>query len=800
MTALGLYLRASLRSRWRSWARLVLLIGVLGGVVVAIATTAHRTATVVDRYLEDRRPSHVSVSWGPTFGLGNLDPEKVKALPEVDEAHFLAILFFRGRTSRGRVVTNDDFGIGGSPDVREFRAVDRERMKAGRLPAPGAADEIAPDEMAARGSGLQIGDTLDVRLPTPKQMEGPGPGENPLHFRFAGPHVRLRVVGIRRTIPSVSGDPYPIVELSPAFLQQHAIDAGALPNLNVRLRHGDADAPAFKAKVERLADGDVEFSSSAQDADRLRRSVRIEAIGLWALALVAAIVALLVVLQALIRQGREQAADHATLVAMGTTRRGLIAGSAAWAVVAALAATPLVVGVAVALSPLGPAGRLARALEPDPGVWLDWLVIGVGIAALIALVVLGTLPAAWLQARRAAGRDDPATTPGPAGPVQAMMGRLSPAAGTGLRMALHAGHGRTAVPARSTLLTVVLAIAGVVVALGFAASLDRLTITPRLYGRTWDAQIGDGFGPDVGGQAKKLLGHDRTVDRWALVAFGEVAVGGRRVGAMGIQSVRGMLGPTVVDGRLPSSPDEALLAGHTLSDAGRDIGDTVPVRVGERSFEARIVGRGVIPDETEALRLGHGIVLTMAGLRRLEPRAARNVMFVRFAAGVDRERARVALGKRAGDPSAAVVPGRPVDLDSVSRVDAAPALTAALMALIGLAALAHALGAAARRRRRELAVLRSLGFTRGDVRRAVAWQATTIALVAVLVGVPVGVAAGRWIWNAVADELGVVPEPAVPLLAVLLVVPATLLAANAISAVAGIGAVRRRPTDELRAE
>ena len=73
-------------------------------------------------------------------------------------------------------------------------------------------------------------------------------------------------------------------------------------------------------------------------------------------------------------------------------------------------------------------------------------------------------------------------------------------------------------------------------------------------------------------------------------------------------------------------------------------------------------------------------------------------------------------------------------------------------------------------------------------------------MIAVGIGVPLGVAAGRWGWNIFADRLGVVPEPVVPVVAVLLTVPAALVLANLIAFVPGRIASHLRPGTVLRAE
>jgi len=114
--------------------------------------------------------------------------------------------------------------------------------------------------------------------------------------------------------------------------------------------------------------------------------------------------------------------------------------------------------------------------------------------------------------------------------------------------------------------------------------------------------------------------------------------------------------------------------------------------------------------------------------------------------------------------------------------------------------LAHLLVTSVRRRRRDLAVLKTLGFVRRQVSATGIWQATTVALVALAVGLPLGIAAGRWAWMLVADRLGVVPVSVVPALVLTLVALTTVLAANLVAAVPAWMAARTRPATVLRAE
>jgi predicted lysophospholipase L1 biosynthesis ABC-type transport system permease subunit len=137
---------------------------------------------------------------------------------------------------------------------------------------------------------------------------------------------------------------------------------------------------------------------------------------------------------------------------------------------------------------------------------------------------------------------------------------------------------------------------------------------------------------------------------------------------------------------------------------------------------------------------------------------------------------------------------------SLASIAGLPVALSGLLALMAAATLAHTLASSTRRRRRDVAILKSLGFGRWQLRQAVAWQATTIAGIALLVGLPAGVAGGRWAWRYLATQLGVLPEPAVPLTAIVIAIPAALVVANLIAAAPGQAAARIPPAAVLRTE
>jgi hypothetical protein len=69
-----------------------------------------------------------------------------------------------------------------------------------------------------------------------------------------------------------------------------------------------------------------------------------------------------------------------------------------------------------------------------------------------------------------------------------------------------------------------------------------------------------------------------------------------------------------------------------------------------------------------------------------------------------------------------------------------------------------------------------------------------------IVGAPLGVALGRWLWELFAREIDAVPDPSVPVLPVLLVALGALVLANLVAAVPGRIAARTPANLALRAE
>ena len=133
---------------------------------------------------------------------------------------------------------------------------------------------------------------------------------------------------------------------------------------------------------------------------------------------------------------------------------------------------------------------------------------------------------------------------------------------------------------------------------------------------------------------------------------------------------------------------------------------------------------------------------------------------------------------------------RPAEIVNYQSTGATPATLAAGLAAGAVVALGLTLTASVRRRRRDLALLKTLGFTQRQLATAVAWQASVAASVGIIVGVPAGIALGRWLWTLFARAIYAVPEPSVPVVEIVLVALGALVLANVVAAIPGRIAAR----------
>ena len=183
-------------------------------------------------------------------------------------------------------------------------------------------------------------------------------------------------------------------------------------------------------------------------------------------------------------------------------------------------------------------------------------------------------------------------------------------------------------------------------------------------------------------------------------------------------------------------------------------------------------------------------------------------VLVRLAPGADRapldhrlaELHRLAVAGGDTNNGTATRPTTPVEISRLQQIHWFPATLAALLAALALLAIGHALVTSVRRRRRELALFKTIGFNRRQLSATVAWQATTLAVVGCIIGIPVGLLVGNAVWHTIADGLGISPASTIPTLAVIGTAVGALVLANLIAFFPARTAARTPAAVALRAE
>jgi putative ABC transport system permease protein len=369
------------------------------------------------------------------------------------------------------------------------------------------------------------------------------------------------------------------------------------------------------------------------------------------------------------------------------------------------------------------------------------------------------------------------------------------------------------VPVRSAFLGAVFGVTGIIAVLVFAASLNHMVATPRLYGWNWDFKAPDDTFSTRCNRTDFGLAAVPGVADVAAVCYQDMQINGRPVIGWGFTQVRGTIDPEVVAGRAPRGPAEVALGAVTLQALGVHIGDTVHSTGPNATHDYRIVGRIVLPQlqDGDVQALADGAAFSGEGLALVSsPDNTTRYLVGRFAPGADRvvvER-RINAIPQVEPPAGSVFasdhgvagPTLPPEVDRLRKINWFPLALAALLATLAIIAVGHTLLTGAQRRRRELALLKTLGFDRRQVRTTVAWQAMTLAIVGLIVGIPAGLLVGSLVWRAVANGLGVTSTPFVPALGFVLTIPAVLAIVNLIGFFPGRAAALTRPAVVLATE
>jgi ABC-type lipoprotein release transport system permease subunit len=819
MGAVWLRLRAELRQQWRTALALAVLLGLIAGIALTAAAGARRTVTAYPRFLRQSHAADLLVTPARSGFHGYF--RAVARLPEVasaDAAAFLQMsLPVPGASPFSGMVAE------ASPFGGEGVAINRVKIDAGRIFDAADPRAVMINQQLADRAHVRPGGTLHL-IGYPQRNGNP----DVAHAVRLAFRVSAIVTFADEIVPAAGELGEPRVLLSPAFGRtpraQSFNPAGG--GAYVVLRPG-ADAVTFTGKAAALARryrvGSVQVVHLATAYAATQRAIQPEAAALAIFAALAGLIALAIIGQLLSRQLVLDSAEFPVLRALGMGRSDLAVLSLARVAIVTTAGAAVAVAVAVAASPLMPIGP-ARFAEPSPGAEVNLAILGAGFTLIAIAPLLAVTPAAVRAAARGAlGLAEPAAPVRPSRLGSALGLAGSVPGSLGVRMAFQPGHGRTTVPVRSAFVGTTMAVAAVVAAMVFGASLLGLVGTPHRYGQNWAQQLDMQVGSVPLTFGTRVLAKVRGLTGYAGGDYGQVSIAalgssrGAAVPAIGLDQLRETGFLTLLAGRVPARPGEIALGPRTLRTLGLRLGQRVEVGANGRTpSPMRVVGSAVLAGFSvgggSATDLGTGAVVPASVLSQPNapfcgpPQTCYNFFLLRYRPGTDLRAAGRRLQTvvtRAGCPRGlcrVTTDQRPSDIKNYTGVRDTPLILGAVLALLGVGTLAHVLLSGVRRRRRDLAVLKALGLRRSQLLRLVAWQASALAAAPLLAGLPLGLLVGRWAWLVFANSAGVGSAADVPAALVLLTIPVTLILANLIAAGPGWTAARVRPALVLRSE
>ena len=776
-----MWARSELGRRWRALVALGVIAGIAAGLALAAVAGARRTSTAYERWREATAAPDAIV-FGTQVGNHNTDYTPVLRLPEVAAAGRFEL------AQVGLVGTR----VGSLPpgDTQLYRTVARPLIRKGRLPRPRRVDEVVVDHTAAKRYHLHVGQRVTINSALDRNaFYGLAPNDT-------GPRQPATIVGIGDSpmdYQFLSGEPgfVPPGE----YLLQHP-EIQRAPNLVVRLKPGTDEAKFHERADAALNNPEIPVRDLAQDAKRFTHGTDLEKTGLWLFAAAAALAALVLIGQALARTVYAMAEPAPALRALGFTHGNLVGGLLLPATVTAATAAVVAIASGYVLSARFPLG-LARQLDPSLGYHLDWQVLLPGTVVVVILIMAGTASAGW---RAAVASEEPEPSSAGAPALRRVRNALPLPVALGAGLALQSGRGRRAVPVRPAIAGAVVGLLGIVGALGLVHGIDDALHTPSRSGQVWAASVwpDDQHSPDA---IANGLRQDKAVGTAILRTLAPMDIDGAGLPVYSLAPFKSMRSFVVLSGRTPRAANEVVLGPTTVKALHKHVGGTVRVTGDREPQTLRVVGVALLA-QTPHASFDQGAWVSPAGLANLkkDPTDGEVVMMVTARPGVKQGALLKELNQRFQGVEVDAEGQPPQDVLLLQNVRGLPRALAAFLVLLGIAAVGHALVMTVRRRRHDLAVLRAIGLRPRQSAALIFWQAMTVALVALIVGIPIGIIIGRVSWRWVANSTPLLYVPPLAALTIVIAIPAAIVLANMLAAYPARRAAGVRPAEVLRTE
>ncbi|MGE3074649.1 MAG: FtsX-like permease family protein [Dehalococcoidia bacterium] len=246
-------------------------------------------------------------------------------------------------------------------------------------------------------------------------------------------------------------------------------------------------------------------------------------------------------------------------------------------------------------------------------------------------------------------------------------------------------------------------------------------------------------------------------------------------------------------GRMFSAPGEAVVGAGFLDLMDADVGDTVTLAVLGKPLTLKIVGQYRATEDG-----GRWAMTSLETAREFDP----SLQFTGFAVALKDHEADLADAERYRAAGATSIETFDHGADGVNGVRTVVGALGALLLAMGLVGLVNTLATGVRERRRDFAILKTVGFTPRQLTASILTGAWLLSIIALVIGIPLGV----WVTMRISDfmgyQLGWGPGLFVraPLAWLGAIVPFVLLSVFAAVLIPANSAARTRPNEGLRTE
>ena len=581
--------RATFARRASAYLSVIVLIGLTGGLAMASVAAARRTQSSYPTFLQSTNPSTLTMA---VFGASNGGKGSASIAEDIDRLKDVARV--RTLDSGDAVIlspngapllnTVNSVVIGGSSDGYLMKE-DRLAVLEGTMPNPTSLNQIVVTPGAAAIWHVHQGQTIPIGFYSPSEMNLPGFGTSKVKPIFTV-HARVSaLVAMNSEIVQDDVDrSYGFAFITPAMLKRAAaIDPGWHEPVYyaIQLRHGDEGISTIETQLVKIIPPHLtyEFHVSSSVTATVELAVKPESVALGAFGIIAALICLILSVQALSRQLRLGNDDRRVLQSLGASQSDTLVESLIGGLGCLIVGVMLAETVAVALSPLAPLGPV-RPVYPYHGVSFDWTVLGFG--AVLLLVVLGAstvLIAVSNSPRRI--KTSQARGPRRSAVVRRLQLLGLPIAPTlGAHFALESPRGRGEVPVRSILVGAILAVTLMATTLTFSSGLHTLVSRPPLYGWNWNYMLNPSNNVPL--TALRALNKDPDVAQWSGVDYNILTVDGQAV-PMLIAATKARVLPPILSGHGLRTKHQIVLGNQTMALLHKRIGQSVLVSYGSPS-------------------------------------------------------------------------------------------------------------------------------------------------------------------------------------------------------------------------